>query len=45
MVLGVVTQMRDLKTNCNLEDYDFAVRYKSKEFITHAHTSVAHFAI
>ena len=26
----------DLKDNCN-EDYDFALNYKSKEFITHTH--------
>ena len=34
----------DLKDNFN-EDYDFALNYKSKEFITHTHTSVAHFAV
>ena len=34
----------DLKGNFN-KDYDFALNYKSKEFITHTHTSVAHFAV
>ena len=29
----------DLKDNCN-EDYDFAINYKSKEFITHTHAHI-----